>query len=127
MRSLAPDGVPLHAEWIDLKGVSAAAVVERIQHDLDRVVVANILPARFVRAHLSRPVEAHKDHIEIFLVVTKVGIGSLGNRRAVVRVALHKSGNPGHLRGDLAGCLHGEEVADVRWSREPGNHDGGWC
>src|SRR5258708_16926269 len=71
-RGFGIDGVPLHTERRGLKRVGAAAVMKRVEHDLDLIVVVNIFAARHACAHLLGVIEADKDDVEIFLVVAQV-------------------------------------------------------
>jgi hypothetical protein len=87
----------LHAERRGLERIGAAAIVEGIEHDLDLIVVVDVFPVRHSGADLSRVVEADKDCVEILLVVSEVRFRSLGDRFAIVRIALREAGDFGHL------------------------------
>ena len=91
MRGFGPNRVPLHAQGIDLERIGAAAVVKRVEHDLDRVVVRYILAARFVSPYLARFIETHEHCIKILFVISEVGFGACGDRGAIMRIALHEA------------------------------------
>jgi hypothetical protein len=122
--SFSPDGVPLHAERRGLEGVGAAAIVKRIEHDLDLIVVVNIFAIRHAGANFAGIIEADEDGVEIFLVVTEIRLCRLGDGLAVVGLALGKSGNFGHLQGDFALRLHGKEVVNGWRALQAGDGEG---
>src|SRR5215469_7902152 len=101
-----PNGVPLNAQGGGLERVRPAAVVKGVENDLDLIVIVNVFAIRHACAHFAGIVEADKDDVQIFLVVAKVGLGGLGYWFTVVGVALRKTGNLGHLPGDLARRFH---------------------
>ena len=110
-----PDRVPLHSQRSCLERVSASPVVKRVEHNLDVIVIVDIFAARHASANLLRIVEANKHYVEIFLVVTEISFGRLGNLFAIVRVTLREASYPGHLQRHFSLGLHAEEILD-RWS-----------
>ena len=84
--------------------------MKRIQHDLDLVIVENVLPPRHARPHFLRIVEANEHDVEIFPVVAEIGCRLLRNFFSIVWVALHKARHLRHLQRNLALRLHPEEV-----------------
>src|ERR1700719_3563137 len=104
--SLRPYGIPLHAKRSGLKGIGTATVVKGVENNFDLIVVVDVLPARHAGTNLPRVVEAHKYHVEIFLVKSQVGVGGLGNTLPIVRIALGEAGDLGHLLAiSPCGCL----------------------
>ncbi len=107
---LTPIGIPLHSKRSRLEGVGPTPVVESIQHNLDLIVVVNVLAARHSRAELLRIVKANEDDVQVFLVVAQVSNGFFGNFFAVMRVALYKAGYFCHVRGRLALRFHAKKI-----------------
>ncbi len=69
--------------------------MERIEHDLDRVVVEDVLaPGKPGANFLGLAVEAHEDGVKILVVISQVHFRALRNRSAV-------GGNPLRETGDL--------------------------
>ena len=74
-----------------MKSVSAAAVVKRVEHDLDLVVIVNIFAARHACAYLLGVIEADEDCVEVFLVVAEISVGAFGSGLAIRRLVLNES------------------------------------
>ena len=88
--------------------------MKRIEHDLDVVIVVDVLAPRHSSAHLPGIVEADEDYVQILLVIAEIGVGGLGDRLAIVRVALHEACDPRHLPRRFAFRLHAQEVFQGR-------------
>ena len=66
-------------------------IVKRIEHDLDRVIIEYIFPARQTSPDLAGlRIEGNKDCVQILGVVSKVDVGTLGRWSAVSRNALNE-------------------------------------
>src|SRR2546421_9539669 len=102
-----------------MKSVSPSAIVKRIQHDLDRVVIEDISPPRHPRPHLGWIIETYEHHVQVLLVVAQICLGSLRRGIAIVRVSLYETCNFDHL-GRICSCRHHtKKVFQWRWIRQP--------
>src|SRR4030081_2364251 len=96
--------------------------MERIEHDLDRVVVQDVLaPGKPGTNFPGLAVEAHEDSVKILVVISQVDFGPLRNRGAI-------AWNPLRETRDLrqfalpCGCrLHAEEIFETGRTRNARN------
>ena len=89
--------------------------MERIEHDLDRVVVEDILAPGKPGANFSGlAVEAHEDRVKILVVISQVDFGPLRNRSAVAWNPLREARDLGQFALPCGRRLHAEEIFEAR-------------
>jgi hypothetical protein len=100
----------LNAEWSDLEGVGAAAIVKGIKDDLNLIIVEDVFTSREAGPDFRWIVETDEDGVKIFVIVANIGVGRFRYRLSVMRITLGKAGDLSHLPGNVALRLHGEKV-----------------
>ena len=76
--AFGPESVCLDSQGIGKKGIGPAVIVERVQHQLDIVIVKHFFPPRKIGANLMRLiVEADEDDVQVLVVISQVGLGAL--------------------------------------------------
>src|SRR5713101_3365691 len=90
--AFSPEGVGLNPKSVGEKSVSPAMIVEGIQHHLNRVIVKHVFPMRKPRPNFLRlTIEANKNHVQIPVVIAKVGLGAVRSRLTVAWSALNEA------------------------------------
>jgi hypothetical protein len=85
--------------------------MERIEHDLDRVVVEDVLaPGKPGANFLGLAVEAYEDSVKILVVISQVDFSPLRNRSAVAWNPLRETRHLGQFALPCGGRLHAEEI-----------------
>ena len=93
--AFGPESVCLDSQGIGKKGIGPAVIVERVQHQLDIVIVKHFFPPRKIGANLMRLIiEANEDDVQVLVVIAKVGLGALRDRLSVTGSALDKLVDP---------------------------------
>src|SRR5215470_4662995 len=77
LHNFCPNGIPLNTQRIGLKCVRAASVMKGVKHDLDLVIIENVLSSCATGPDLSGIIEADEDNVEVLAVVSQVGLCAL--------------------------------------------------
>src|SRR6266853_5955008 len=88
--------------------------MERIEHDLDRIVVEDVLaPGKPGANFLGLSVEAHEDGVKILVIISQVDFGPLRNRSAVAGNPLRETRDLGQFALPCRRRLHAEEIFET--------------
>ena len=113
--AFGPESVGLDSQGIGKKGIGPAMIVERVQHQLDIVIVKHVFPPRKMGANLVRLiVEADEDDVQVLVVIAEVGLGTLRDRLSVTGSALDELVDLGHLALPCRTRFHLQEIFQAR-------------
>src|ERR1700692_3531486 len=88
--------------------------MERIEHDLDRVVVEDVLaPGKPGANFLGLAVEADEDRVKILVVIPQVHFRPLRNRSAIAGNPLRETRDLGQFALPCGRRLHAEEIFEM--------------
>ncbi len=101
--SFGEDGVGLDTKRITKKVIGSPAVVEGVEEDADHVVAESVFALGHASADLPGLVFAHKNDIEVLVVVGEIRGRWLAHWHAVAGVTLAKAGDDGFVfaRGSI--------------------------
>ena len=85
------DPIKLDAERVDAEQVGAAAIVERVEKDADDIVTEDPFAPGHAGANFVGLILAHKDHVQVLVVVGEVRRRLLADWNAIARLALTKT------------------------------------
>ena len=111
----------MNPERVRQECVGAAMIVECVEHDLDRVVVEDVIATGEPGADfIWFRVKADEDDVQVPVIVAQIGVSLLGGRLAIVRnplrelINLGKFSFPGTARLHFKECLQAWRTAYAR-------------
>ena len=109
---------------IAVKHECPSLVVERVQHDLDKIVVSQRIAGQHVRADEPwRFVFAHESREKIFSRVPQIGDGRFGHGPSVFRITIDEIADAQHLFCGWRTRGPGEKVIQARLTLQSRNGD----
>ncbi len=120
------NAVALHAQRVDLELVHAVVLVEGVEPQINEVVAEDVVAGGEVSANLAWIVETNEDHIQVLVVIAKIGDGLLCRGRAIIGTPLTEVLGNRQLPLPLGAGLHGEEVFQRGSFGDAGDAQRGW-
>src|SRR2546423_10140141 len=75
--SFSPDAIGLHAEWVEVKFVSAPLIVKGVKEHADVIVAPDLVSLGNRCAHFARIIETMKGDVEEVCIVAESNLGAI--------------------------------------------------